>query len=129
MKNSHLRIAIALFGVSAITFIACKKENSSSAGPAKASIFLTDHQTPIFDSLFIDIQKLEVKLEDSNSTNEGWIDLAIHPGVYNILRFRNGLDTLFASGTLPSNHLRKIRMTLGTQNSVVKNGQSFPLKI
>jgi len=129
MKNTHLRIAVGLFTVSAVAFFACKKENASSGGPAKASIYLTDHQTPVFDSVFIDIQKLEVKIGDSNSTNEGWIDLAINPGVYNILRFRNGLDTLFASGTLPSNRLRKIRMTLGTQNRVVKNGQSFPLKI
>jgi hypothetical protein len=129
MKNTNPKIAVALLGISALLFFACKKENSSSAGPATARIFLTDHQTPVFDSVFVDIQKLEVKLEDSNNTNGGWIDLAINPGVYNILRFRNGLDTLFASGTLPSNHLRKIRMTMGTQNSVVKNGQSFPLKI
>ena len=116
---------------------ACTKDRSASGlqqsaqsnQPATAKIYLTDHQTPIFDSVFIDIQKLEVKVEDSNSTNDGWIALNINPGVYNILRFRNGLDTLFANGTLPNNQIRKIRLTIGNNNSLMKNGQSFPLKI
>lgn len=104
-------------------------QGAQSSQPAAAKIYLTDHQTPIFDSVFIDIQKLEVKVEDSNSTNDGWVTLNINPGVYNILRFRNGLDTLFANGTLPNSLIRKIRLTLGSNNSLMKNGQSFPLKI
>lgn len=136
MKST--KIIRSTFGLS-ILFIglyACTKEKSSSFqqsqkpnGPATAKIYLTDHQTPIFDSVFIDIQKLEVKVEDSNSTNDSWTTLNIHAGVYNILRFRNGLDTLFANGTLPNNQIRKIRLTLGTNNSLMKNSQSYPLKI
>jgi hypothetical protein len=110
-------------------FLACKKEISRNSQPARVTVYLTDHQTPVFDSVFIDIQKLEVKVEDDSLSNDGWVSLAIRPGVYNILRFRNGLDTLFALGTLPNNRIQKIRMTLGTQNSVMRNGQSFSLKI
>lgn len=124
-------ISIVLVGL-----YACTKKQSSSTmqtssinKPATAKVYLTDHQTPIFDSVFIDIQKLEVKVEDSNSTNDGWTTLSIKLGVYNILRFRNGLDTLFANGTLPNNLIRKIRLTLGANNSLMKNGQSFSLKI
>jgi hypothetical protein len=97
--------------------------------PHSVTIFLTDDQTPVFDSVFIDLQKLEVKLEDDSLSNGGWVNLNIRPGVYNILRLRNGLDTLFATGILPNARIRKIRMTLGTQNSVMKNGQSFPLRV
>lgn len=133
MKNikTHLVPSAIIFFVG---LYACTKENSSqqngqSSGPATAKIYLTDHQTPIFDSVFVDIQKLEVKVQDSNSTNDRWIEMAIRPGVYNILRFRNGLDTLFANGSLPNNRITKIRMTMGTNNRVMKNGQSIPLKI
>jgi hypothetical protein len=70
-----------------------------------------------------------VKIEDDSLGNEGWVNLSIHPGVYNILRFRNGLDTLFATGTLPNARVQKVRLTLGTQNSVMKGGQSFPLRV
>lgn len=131
MKNKKPFYSIVLISIFIAGLYACTKDRSASQqsnGPSSVKIYLTDHATPIFDSVFIDIQKLEVKLEDTVSGN-GWISLSIHPGVYNILRFRNGLDTLFANGSLPNNHIRKIRLTLGTNNSLMKNGQSFPLKI
>lgn len=136
MKNTKIIHSAVVLSILLIGLYACTKESSSSLqqgqqanAPATAKIYLTDHQTPIFDSVFIDIQKLEVKVEGSNSTNDGWITLNINAGVYNILRFRNGLDTLFANGTLPNNQIRKIRLTLGSNNNLMKNSQSFPLKI
>ncbi|MFL5772343.1 MAG: DUF4382 domain-containing protein [Flavisolibacter sp.] len=130
MKYTFIFRKILAFLLLSILFVDCKKEASpGNKGPVRAQIFLTDHPTPIFDSVFIDIQKLEVKFEDSTLQNSGWVTLTIQPGVYNILRFRNGLDTLFAGGNLPSNNIRKLRMTLGNQNSVVKNAISFPLRI
>ncbi|MFI5185276.1 MAG: DUF4382 domain-containing protein [Chitinophagales bacterium] len=131
MKN----IVRAITGVFIIStaVIACQKSaslnNSTLNQPHQAKIFLTDHQTPLFDSVFIDIQSLEVKVDGDSLGNEGWVTLDIRPGIYNILRFRNGLDTLFGNGTLPNANIRKIRLTLGTQNSVMLNNQSFPLNI
>lgn len=130
MKNTPLYFLVLALGV--IGFYACQKENSGTGNPdapAKFTVYLTDHQTPVFDSVFIDLQRLEVKLEDDSLPNDGWVSLSIVPGVYNILRFRNGLDTLFATGTLPNGRVKKIRLTLGTQNSVMKDGQRFPLKV
>lgn len=133
MKNI-IRIAFFALIVSTIVFISCQKDLGGNGlsdpnKPHAVSIYLTDHQTPVFDSVFIDIQKLEVKLEDDTLPNGGWVSISIRTGVYNILRFRNGLDTLFATGTLPSGRIRKIRLTLGTQNSVMKDGQNFPLQV
>lgn len=128
MKN-RIRIITAILVSCAVMTYSCQKEVSSSDKPFSIAVYLTDHQTPVFDSVFIDLQSLEVKLEDDSLSNGGWINLNVHPGVYNILRFRNGLDTLFATGTLPNAMPRKIRLTLGTQNSVMKNGQSFPLRV
>ena len=134
MKNRNImRLGIFSFLSLAFLFYSCQKEvtieNTSLNVPHTFKIFLTDHATPIFDSVFIDIQRLEVKLEDDSLSNGGWVDLSIRTGVYNILRFRNGIDTLFATGTLPNARLKKIRMTLGNQNSVMKDGQSFPLTV
>jgi len=133
MKNV-IRFA-AFTSLAVIIFISCQKEATSGNAetvsinkPHSIAIYLTDDQTPIFDSIFIDIQKLEVKVEDSSGI-ESWINLNINPGVYNILRLRNGIDTLFATGTLPNARVKKVRLTLGTQNSVVTNGQTFPLSV
>jgi hypothetical protein len=135
MKTLTRLTAAALIIVS-VLFYACQKDvagsNNGTSNPDKphpVTIYLTDHQTPIFDSVFIDLQKLEVKLEDDSLPNDGWVNLSIHPGIYNILRLSNGIDTLFATGTLPNARLKKIRLTLGTQNRVMLNGQSIPLRI
>lgn len=134
MKNLIRFGFIALATVSIILY-SCQKEaddnNSNTAinKPLAVTIYLTDHQTPIFDSVFIDMQKMEVKLEDDTLPNGGWVNLNIRAGVYNILRFRNGLDTLFATGTLPNARIKKIRLTLGTQNSVMKDGIRSVLKL
>jgi len=129
MKHTKKTFAVIVV-LSTVIFYACQKEAVMvGKQPSKLSVYLTDHATPVFDSVFIDIQKLEVKLEDDSLSNDGWFTLAIRPGVYNILRLRNGLDTLFGTAVLPNNRLRKIRLTLGTQNSVMKSGQSFLLKV
>jgi hypothetical protein len=134
MKNLIRFTAVALLITSFILYSCQKETNVDNAAtdinkPHGVTIYLTDHQTPVFDSVFIDLQKLEVKLEDETLPNGGWINLNIRAGVYNILRFRNGLDTLFATGTLPNARVRKIRLTLGTQNSVMKGGIRVALRI
>ncbi len=132
MKSKFLITAVALLSAS-LVFYSCQKEISGSSTdpnkPLPVSIYLTDHQTPVFDSVFIDIQGLQVKLEDDTLPNGGWVTLPIRSGVYNILRFRNGLDTLFGNGSLPNARLKKVKLVLGTQNSVMKDGQSTPLRI
>lgn len=131
-KNLLPLVSIGLLALSAI-FYSCQKESVAAGdnlnGPHPIQIFLTDHVTPVFDSLFIDIQRLELKLEDDSLPNDGWVNIPVRAGVYNILRLRNGLDTLFGNTTLPSGRIKKIRLTLGAQNSAMKNNQSFPLKL
>ena len=135
MKNIFRFCAFALLATT-VVFYSCQKDVTGNGGgtadinkPHAVTIYLTDHQTPVFDSVFIDIRRLEVKLEDDTLPNDGWVNLAINPGVYNILRFRNGLDTLFATGTLPNARIKKIKLVLGIQNSAMKDGQSFPLRV
>src|SRR6185503_7543603 len=134
MKNKTRLLTLIVVMMSFVW--SCQKETSINSNnqidvnkPHSVRIYLTDDQTPVFDSIFIDIQKLEVRVHDDSIGNDRWISLSINPGVYNILRFRNGIDTLFATGTLPNARVQKVRLTLGDQNRVMKNGQSFPLKV
>lgn len=130
---------------------ACQKENSQHGGAGKSSvnIFLTDDPSLVFENVFLDISKVEIKVEDDSdqrhesensasddendrhgATSGGWMEVEIHPGVYDILRFRNGLDTLFGSAIFDaSSMLRKVRITLGSRNSAVIDGISIPLII
>jgi hypothetical protein len=111
---------------------ACQKSsNGTNTTSSRITVYLTDDQSLVFDKVFIDLQKLEIKVEDDGVDSlGGWFNLNIRPGVYDILKFRNGLDTLFATGVIPTNRkLQKLRLTLGNNNSVEKDGKSFPLAL
>lgn len=133
MKNKKLVFALSVSIALIVLFIiSCKKELSNQShaaippGKSELKIMMTDDPSVIFDSIFLDIQRVEVKVEDS-AGRERWDTLTIRAGVYNILRFRNGLDTLLAVGYVPNGEVEKIRITLGTRNSVVLNGVTIPL--
>ncbi len=117
---------------------ACQKQIDKQTGdtltttmPTKLNVYLTDDQNLVFDKVLIELKKLEIKLEDNGVDSlGGWFDLSIKPGVYDILTLRNGVDTLFGTGTIPAGRkLQKIRLTLGDNNSVVKDNQSFSLTV
>jgi hypothetical protein len=151
-SNLRIKTSILILLMTAF-FFACKKDGSYNGnnvpGHTSIKLFLTDDPSLVFDNLFLDIQKVEVKVEDSaeveneqgheaendasdshGNSSGGWMSLGINPGVYDILQFRNGLDTLFASGSFQSNlSFKKLRITLGTNNSVVFNGQTFALPV
>ena len=127
-----------------IFFYACQKDVSGNnanvpAGKMKFSVFLTDGPLD-FQQVLIDIQQIAVKVDTcrrnhdedhdgqgcdddhdriNNSQCEYWDTLNIRPGIYDLLKLRNGLDTLLASGFLINGKIERIKFTLGTNNSVM----------
>jgi Domain of unknown function (DUF4382) len=141
MKKNIVKISFYIVVVTILFFLAtlssCNKTSSNTdtaadnVSKAKVTVMLTDHQSLIFDKVFLDIIKLEIKVEDNGIDSlGGWYNLNITPGVFDILKFKNGFDTLFANGTIPLNRkLQKIRMTLGNANTVVYQGNTYPLEV
>ncbi len=153
MKTKHSKfLSISTVMICLLSFSCQKNGNYSggtNSGKSSVNIYLTDDPSLVFEHVFLDISKVEIKVEDdSESSHErehegevddndrhgeisgGWVSVPIHAGVYDILKFRNGLDTLFATTTFDaSRDLRKVRLTLGSNNGVVLNGTSFPLTL
>lgn len=111
-------------------FSACQKSSVSDSGvPAgqnQLQLVLTDGPSLIFDSIFVDIRQVEVRVVKTDGS-EVWQDLGIQPAVYNILRLRNGVEAILATTLIPDGRIDKLRLTLGTNNSVVKAGITYPL--
>jgi hypothetical protein len=151
MQIKGLQSKLTVLFIGLFSF-ACQKSGytpngGGNQGTSSVNIFLTDDPSLVFDHVFLDISKVEIKVEDDSEashesehqgevddndshgeTSGGWVSVAIHPGIYDILQFRNGLDTLFASTSFDAARaLKKVRITLGSNNSVVFNGASFPL--
>jgi hypothetical protein len=112
---------------STFVFLSCQKEvqSNSGSGTTTLKVRMTDAPVPA-DSVNIDIR--EIRANFSNDTVE-WVSLNTVAGVYDLLGLQNGVDTLLAVGTVPTDTLKQIRFILGTNNSIVVNGVNYPLTI
>jgi len=104
--------------------ISCSKDQSSKSTTVK--VRLTDNPVNA-DEVNVDIQQVRVKFSDDSI--HGWTDLNTMSGVYDLLGLQNGVDTLLAVGTIPTNIVKEIRLVLGSNNTIKVNGIIFPLTI
>jgi hypothetical protein len=116
----------------ALTFIAfsvaCQNDDedknpANKPGYSNYEVSMTDAPGN-FTEVNIDIEQIRV-----HSDVDGWIDLTTNTGVYNLLDFANGIDTLIASDSIPSGRVSQIRFILGDSNSVVVDGIMHPLTV
>jgi hypothetical protein len=105
--------------VSMMMAAGCKKDKVEEA---TVNFRLTDAPAN-YDALFIDVQGIEVQ----TSTN-GWVTLNSSLGVVDLLTLVNGKDTLIAGGQF-SGRVSQVRLILGSNNSIVVNGTSYPLDV
>lgn len=156
--TKKLFLGLATFVISlSLVITSCQKHTAIADSPANRSarhlsVYLTDDPCQ-YDSVFIDIRYVEVKIDtstqnkdddhegdndhDADHDDDGlhhdqygkWDTLTIRPGVYNIAKLRNGVDTLLGTANIPAGRLRKIRLTLGTNNSLGIAGVSYPLSL
>src|SRR4051794_34880741 len=124
-KNLFTGIAL-LFSLATVSLIACNKTQDSAAVKDQVSIYLTDgpafYDNVFIDIRYVEVKiqeghKNEDHLEDKDDDDDDhfddndkdsdndhlsrdqygkWDTLAIRPGVYDLLKFKNGIDTLFA---------------------------------
>lgn len=139
--------ACSIVAVIAIAFFACSKNDSSSeevlpAGKQQVKLFLTDDPA-LFDNVLIDIKSVQVLVDTCDKSNDdrgnwhdddddscvNWASLNITPGVYDLLTLRNGADTLLANGIIPQGRIKKIKIELGSNNSLVKDSITYPLSL
>ncbi|MEJ8802603.1 DUF4382 domain-containing protein [Pontibacter sp. H249] len=110
-----------------VWFSACESNNEET-GTAKMQVRMTDAPGD-YAEVNIDIKSVQVHKE-AEGDDSGWVTLdQINPGVYNLLDFANGKDTLLASSTLPAGKISQLRLVLGDNNTLkLKNGEVKSLK-
>ncbi|MBM3414891.1 MAG: DUF4382 domain-containing protein [Bacteroidetes bacterium] len=119
----------AVVGATAIVLIACSKNGSRSGSgeekPTTLKIHMTDN--PI-NAEEVNVDLLQVRVNFRNDST-GWVDLNTNAGIYDLLGLQNGVDTLIASGPIPSNAVKEIRLVLGPNNSIKISGVMHPLMV
>ena len=103
----------------------CKKDSPTSASTspnANVKIYLTDATGP-YEEVNVEILQVEI-----HSTGGGWqTDSLLNPGIYNLLDYSNGVDTLILNNSMPAGKISQIRLILGTHNTVKVGGVTYPL--
>lgn len=150
MKTNKIFLGMASFVVALAVFLSACTKNGVNASRGNVSVFLTDGPGD-YDSVFIDITKVEVKVDndslhkhhddhgkddddrdDHEKRKDGygeWVDINFTPALIDVLSLRNGVETKLGEANIATGTVRKIRITLGSRNRVVKTGQSFPLEL
>lgn len=100
-------------------WVGCDKDNSSET--TRVKVRMTDAPGN-YEQVNVDVTGVEFKMNNSTTVN-----LNVTEGVYNLLDFVNGLDTLIASADIESGTLSQVRLILGPNNSVKVDGEIYPL--
>lgn len=120
MERKQQTWSVLALACAVAMFAACDKAETRET--AKLNVRLTDAPGN-YDAVYVDVQGVEIHTEEG-----GWASMVpIVPGVYNLLDFRNGIDTLLCTAELPAGQVSQMRLVLGDDNSVVVDGQTLPL--
>ena len=124
MKRTILILSAILFSAS-VAFISCSKDDTK--GTSTLHVRLTDAPTA-YEEVNVDIREVRVKFSD-DTLSSGWVTLTTYPGIYNLLAYQNGVDTLLGTGVFPTQIVKEIRFILGPNNTIKDAGVVYPLTI
>lgn len=116
----------------------CKKEQVSS--PINNDEPITDPVSNTSETMFnvrmtdapLGVEEVNIDLElvvlFGSDDNQDSISLGTNAGIYNLLDFQNGLDTLIASSMITLDTVKQVRLILGEDNTIKVDGDLYDLK-
>jgi len=131
MRNFKLQI-LALFTITlmSLSFFSCSDTDDTAQGTSKLMVAMSDAPGD-YDA--VNIEVLDVMIKNSSDTgDQGWVSVGkkgqVGAGkIYDLLKLTGGANAILTDSLIPSGHLGQIRLLLGTQNTVVVGGTSYPL--
>lgn len=122
MKKLAYFLILSLFVIAS-----CNKDsdekNKEPASPTKILVYM--HDLPaVYQEVNVDIQQIKIKGNGSDQE----FDLEENAGVYNLLDYQNGLDTLIGEITVNFDTISQIRLILGAENTVMVDSIINPME-
>jgi len=115
---------ISFLALVTVFFTACSSDDNNQEQTSRIMVSLTDAPGD-YDNVYVDVQDVLIKY--SGSENE--VSLGqINAGIYDLLELTGGISVLLADEEVPSGHITQMRLVLGSQNSIVVNGETHPLQ-
>jgi hypothetical protein len=133
-KNTYLQFfGLILLALMFILQTGCNKDenNNPETGTAELNVSLKSSFIPRsdYESVNIDIKKVSIHTSTDSTATSGWFDLMANAGIYDLLDFENGNDTIIALDTLLQvQTVSQIRLILGNNNTIVESGETYDLE-
>ncbi len=114
-----------MIGIFALLFAAsCTNDEKNNA---TVRMYLTDAPAAYEEVLIniVDVQyHVEDDMEKADTSEAGWVSIDfVNDGIYNLLDFTNGLDTMLAEASIPEGKLTQVRLVLDDEgNQLLKDG-------
>lgn len=118
MKTIFKYIGLALI----LAAFLCACSDTDNAGEQANIQFRLTDMPGEYQQVNIHVLAVEVKMNDS------LVSLTTNQGIYNLLDFVNGKDTLLVDDQLPSGYMSQIRLILGEENTVMIDSVIHDLK-
>ncbi|HJS00661.1 MAG TPA: DUF4382 domain-containing protein, partial [Flavobacterium sp.] len=110
-----------------LSLVGCDSNDGDSDQTSRMTVRMTDAPGD-YDAVYVDVEDVMIKTS-TDSGDEGWESIGnITPGIYNLLDLTGGVNIILADNEVPSGHIGQIRLVLGDDNTVVKDGVTYPLK-
>lgn len=125
MKTSFFTVLLVTMLTGILVITACDPSLNAIVPTDRTSqlkIYLTDAPGD-YEEVNIDIKEVVVKMKDSAD----FYSLQTNVGIYDLLQFQDGMDTLLVNDSLPAGTLQEIRLILGPDNSVVIDSVAYDL--
>lgn len=111
-----------------LLFTACKKDEVTAYQTGQVAVRLKNDTTfCTYEEVNVDVRSVQIRI--GGSTGGDWYRLNTNAGVYNLLALSNGIDTLIVNEKVPTGEIMAIRLNLGTNNSIRKNGTLYPVTL
>ncbi len=102
-------------------------DDNDTNAVAKLSVRLTDSPA-CYEEVLVDIQDVRVHFDGDGDEGGGWQMLeGVNSGIYNLLDFTNGADTLIAEEEFTAGTISQVRLVLGENNQVKIDGVYYDL--
>ena len=125
------RINLFILSLLLLTFYNCNNDsngNPNQEGPARISIKLVDSPGD-YDQVFVEIVDIMIKMNDDSEGEGGWESTGATGGSYDLLTLTGGQSAILVDDyEVLDGELNQIRLVLGDNNYVVKDGVEYDLK-
>jgi len=118
-------LKLSLVAILFMGLASCSSEDDtiSSEGKAKLALRLTDAPGD-YQAVYIDVKDVVIKYNGGQQD----VTLGINSGIYNLLELTAGVNVLLYNDEIPAGEISQIRLVLGEENTLVVDGQTFPLQ-